>query len=221
MSQMNKVVRPAGSWLPWVVCLVAGALVGAWAYLTSQTQAEAPAAVSLAPPLSGAAGAQAGVQPDAGPGDVVALMSGQDTAAKALADQPDLPAVTGPVSTRPPYVSQMEWLMLQGVAQQHEAPERELTRMVNFLRFTKQVEWLQVQPRQGDAARRQALAQRLLAELPERISQGDMDQREATRLLDVLLQDLEPDAQARAARVQTEAQRLSQVRSPAPSAGVR
>jgi hypothetical protein len=117
--------------------------------------------------------------------------------------------LTGPVRERPAYVSRMEWSMLNGVAQQHLAPERELTRLVNFLRFTKKLEIYESLPAVQAAAKRMGLAEQLLAELPERVRQGEMDLNEADRLLSLMLPDAVPDVQARAQRAVDEKGKLA------------
>lgn len=137
------------------------------------------------------------------------VMAGQSAAAKALAAQPAIQPIDGPVTDRPAFVSPMEWMVLKGTVSQHPHPERELTRMVNFLRFTKQMELLETLPRTAEAQpRRQALANELLADLPQRLLNDEMPMKDLRETQAMLLQDAESDHERRQARAQIEARRL-------------
>ncbi len=141
---------------------------------------------------------------------VAAAIEGQKEAAQVVERQPDeLTPIVGKVKERPPYVSVMEWGMLKGVAEQHEKPDQELNHLVNYLRFTKKLELYQGLSSSLAPARRMALAEQLIQELPARLRQGDMDLREAQRLLAEMLQDAAPDAQARQQRSVTEQAKLT------------
>lgn len=145
---------------------------------------------------------------------VARLMRDQQEASEVVAGalsraSDALAPLTGPVTERPAYVSLMEWAMLQGVAQQNLNPEKELTRLVNFLRFTKKLEIYESLPAVQAAAKRMALAEQLLSELPERVRQGEMDLTEASRLLSLMLPDAVPDAQARTQRAADEQGKLA------------
>lgn len=137
------------------------------------------------------------------------LQERQQEAVKALEKQPGMTPIVGPVKERPEFISVMEWQMLKGVSQQAGDPDRELTRLVNFLRFNKQLELWEGMSQSPDKARRKELAEQLVAELPTRITQGEMDLTEAKRILGGLLNDAEPDAQARAKRAAAETARLA------------
>lgn len=142
--------------------------------------------------------------PSAGTGDgstdMAALKAELASAAMAI-DQVREPAPEGPVRTRPEYVSPMEWMVLQGVANQHANAEGELSRMVHFLRFNKQLERWEGLNAGGDPALRQALASALVTDLPARVRQGDLSASDARALLMRLLADAEPDATLREARL--------------------
>jgi len=142
--------------------------------------------------------------PSAGMGDgateLAALKAELNTAALAI-DQSSGAAPEGPVRERPDYVSPMEWMVLQGVANQHANAERELSRMVHFLRFNKQLERWEGLNAGGDPALRRALASALVTDLPTRVQQGDVAASDARTLLMRLLADAEPDVTLREARL--------------------
>ena len=147
------------------------------------------------------------------------LKSLQAAAAKEIERDPAMKPIVGPVTERPPFVSHMEWMMLKGAAEQHASPERELTRMVNFLRFTKQLELWQALPKGAqEQAKRQTLALQLLDDLPARLANGEMPLKDLRTLQAQLLEDAVPDAQERAKRAALEAQRLDKVAAQAASA---
>ena len=98
--------------------------------------------------------------------------------------------------------------MLNGVAQQHATPDQELTRLVNFVRFTKQLELWQSLANSGDMAKRKTLADELLADLPSRLVHGEMDLKEAQRTQATLLNDAVSDPAQRHQRAAKEAKRL-------------
>ena len=114
----------------------------------------------------------------------------------------------GEVTARPAFVSEMEWAMLKAVAQQHAAPDKELTRMVNFLRFTKQLELWEGLPKSADAATRQTLANALLADLPEHVRNGELALPDAQSKMRAFVQDAETTEPDRAHRIDAEAARL-------------
>lgn len=130
-------------------------------------------------------------------------------ASKALAQDPALTPLNGPITARPPYVSTMEWDMLKGLASQHAAPEQELTRLVNSLRFNKQFEVWEALPRtDANRAQRQTMAQALMADLPERVRHQDMGIQDAQKAMTALLTDVEPDEERRKVLAKDEGLRL-------------
>jgi hypothetical protein len=163
----------------------------------STTTAVAPAPATPTPSLK-----------DLNLGSATEVVAQQEHAAKELAQHPIAKPITGVVTERPSFVSPVEWLMMQGVAKQHAQPDQELTRMVNLLRFNKQLELWQDMPKSADAAERLALANQLLDELPQRVIHGDIDLPAAQKLQASLLIDAVPDTTKRRARAETEAQRL-------------
>ena len=138
-----------------------------------------------------------------------ALQFKQAEAARELDRQPGLPPMKGPITSRPSFVSELEWSMLTSLAQQHATPDKELTRLVNFLRFNKQLESWEALPKTADVAKRQALAAPLLDDLPQRVANEEIDLKTAQKTQLALLLDAEPDVQARAKRAALEAKRLT------------
>ena len=63
-------------------------------------------------------------------------------AALTLAGEPPL---AGKLTERPEFVSRIEWQILKAVAATQQNSEQELLRLVNYLRFSKQLEWWQSQ----------------------------------------------------------------------------
>ena len=80
------------------------------------------------------------------------------------------PAVA-PLTERPEYVSSPEWIILNGVALRHETPDLELVRLVNLLRFNKQMEALN---KATDDSVRIKLAEAILRQMPDRVSNNGM-----------------------------------------------
>lgn len=144
------------------------------------------------------------------------LVAKQQEAAKELEKTPGLPPITGPVRERPSFVSELEWQMLKGVTQQAGDPDKEMTRLVNFLRFNKQLELLEGMHNSPDKAKRKELADQLLQELPVRITNSEMDMKEATRIMNELLGDAELEPQARAKRATAESARLAKAEAAKP-----
>lgn len=136
------------------------------------------------------------------------LLAQQAAAAKAIENQPGLKPITGPIKERPAFVSETEWAMLKGIADQNAQPAAELTRLVNKLRFMKQLELWQSLEQSTDTAKRQLLAEQLLADLPQRVANADLDKPEAQKLQASLLKDAVSDEGARKKRAEVEARRL-------------
>lgn len=137
------------------------------------------------------------------------VQSQQKMAAQAAAQQLGQKPVSGPVSARPDFVSELEWQVLQGVADQAVARgldrEKEMTRLVNDLRFNKLLEqW----GASTVTATRHALAWQLLDELPAHVRGGELDHASARKLQQQLLADVLSDPEERAARAEQEAARL-------------
>lgn len=205
-----------GVWvLGGALALVAAAVV-AWQYgmVGGGAQDDPKAANTPAATPSGAlVPGQAASVPEL---DARELMTQTRQAAQAVAQAPVIAPVKGPVIERPDYVSVIEWMAMKSAAAQHPDPDRELTRMVNFLRFMRQQEVLEgLAP--NETAKRQELASALLQDLPERVSQGDIGLPEAHRMQDEWLAIVEPDLTRRAVLAQQEAARLPAAVAPAAS----
>src|SRR5690606_32133590 len=116
------------------------------------------------------------------PMDEATLEAGQRQAAAVLEKRPRVAIITGAVAQRPDFVSPLEWMMVKGAAQQHASPDHELTRLVNFLRFNKQLELWQSLEGSPDVARRAEAAEALLEDLPNRITAGEYRLAQAQQL---------------------------------------
>lgn len=136
------------------------------------------------------------------------LLAQQAVAAREIENQPSLKPITGPIKERPAFVSEIEWAMLKGVADQSAQPAAELTRLVNKLRFMKQLELWQSLEHSTDTAKRRVLAEQLLDDLPQRVANADLDKPEAQKLQASLLKDAVSDEGARKKRAEVEARRL-------------
>lgn len=192
-------------------CAIAVMLTLAW--WSQGTQHSPVGDVSAAQPAS-AALIRTPLQPQLEAGgtqqDMRVLVTQQAEAASHLTKHPGgVKPLEGPVTERPAFVSFMEWTMLQAVAKQHPTPERELTRMVNFLRFTKQLEAWEALPRSDSTlSQRELLANQLLQDLPHRVFHGDLSLKDAQDTQAQLLKDAVPDAEQRKVRARLEAERL-------------
>lgn len=157
-----------------------------------------------------AAPAPASVEPVSAnmPKDLPAAAAQQSAAVNEIKRQPVIKPITGEIKERPAFVSEMEWDMLKAVAQQHTTPDKELTRMVNFLRFTKQLELWESMPKSDDAAKRLTLANELLEDLPNRVRLGELELADAQGKMRTLVQDAELNDKDRARRLSAENARL-------------
>lgn len=176
------------------------------------TPAQSNTAAALA--AQGAAPSLAATEstlPAAIPKDLPAAAAQQTAAANEIKKQPVVKPITGEIKERPAFVSEMEWEMLKAVSQQHAAPEKELTRMVNFLRFTKQLELWEGMPKSEDPAKRQIVANELLEDLPNRVRNGELELADAQGKMRALVQDAEVSDKDRARRMTAENTRLSTV----------
>ncbi|MDI1261294.1 hypothetical protein [Aquabacterium sp.] len=142
------------------------------------------------------------------PSTEAGMLAQQLAAAQVVERSPGVAPIKGPVTERPEFVSEMEWQMLKGVAQQNATPDAELTRLVNKLRFMKQLELWQSMEHSNDLAKRQVLAEQLLDDIPQRVANADLDKPEAQKLQAALLKDAVSDEQARKKRAEVESRRL-------------
>ncbi|MFP1682957.1 hypothetical protein ACLD0W_10615 [Alloalcanivorax sp. C16-1] len=136
------------------------------------------------------------------------LVRQQEQAARAVEHQLGKPELSGPVSERPDFVSPMEWRVLKSVAAGNADSDRELTRLVNRIRFAKLREhWDKLQGG-NQADQRHAVARQLLDDIPRRVEQREMDRSQAQQLQQQLLADLISDPEQRRQRAAEEARRI-------------
>lgn len=140
--------------------------------------------------------------------DAQQVAAQQLEAASAAAKEVGAQPLTGRVAQRPPFVSIVEWSMLQSVAERSPNPDQTLTRLVNNLRFMKQLDLWRSLAQSTDTAQRKSVAEYLLKDLPERVKNGDMDLAGAKQLQGELLVDVVANPEERARRAELEAQRL-------------
>lgn len=111
---------------------------------------------------------------------------------------------------RPAFITAEEWSALQETLKDHPKREQEMARIVAYLRFQKEFESWQALRDSSDTAQRQALAQRLLEQIPTRVAQREVNAGEAVMLQAALLEDLVADPAQREQRLAQERQRLAQ-----------
>lgn len=211
MAQV-QVARSAGKQWFALLALIGGAMAAVlwwWSHRDDAAVSEPVTASAAAPEAAAPAQPVALVQQTAAmPTTEAGMLAQQAAAAQVVARAPAMKPITGPVTERPEFVSEMEWTMLKGVAQQNATPDAELTRLVNKLRFMKQLELWQSMEHSNDMAKRQLLAEQLLNDLPQRVANADLDKPEAQKLQASLLKDAVSDEQARKKRAEVESRRL-------------
>lgn len=200
---------PRASRIGWVAGV---ALIGALLLGLRVLAGPAPEVAAVTPVMNTATGDNSPATPTtdlaALPATPQAAVREQQDAARAAAAIAGQPPLRGPVTARPGFVSETEWQVLQAVARQKADHERELTRLVNSLRFNKQLELWRNAAALPQPAQRRVLGEQLLAELPEHVQQREMARPDAEKLQRELLAALEPDPAARQARITAEARRL-------------
>jgi hypothetical protein len=185
--------NPAKKWLPILGALTVAALAASWWARdhavspsgNAELSAPAPAAVTAAMP---AAVTPAPASPEQLQQAQQVLVE-QTVAAQELDKMAEWKPLKGPITERPQFASVMEWQMLKGVAERQPNAQAELTRLTNFLRYTKLLEKWQDLPANADAQQRQALAAQLSSELPQRVRNGEVDHADALRQLPAMLRD--------------------------------
>lgn len=116
----------------------------------------------------------------------------QKAAQQVVASQVVILPIEGTVRTRPDFISDMEWNMLQATAKTNPNPDSELNHLVNLLRFNKMVEQYQSTEMPLSPEDKQKLATQLLAELPNFVKTGDVGQSDARELKNQLTRDAKP-----------------------------
>jgi len=212
--------------LPVLAAAAIAAGMGIWWYQQANTPTSvtpiAPAISAPTPPspVAVATNTAPAALPDTAPPPQVVekLIEDQKQAAREVDAQPQLKPIKGPVTTRPAFLSEMEWSVFKTVSMQQADPDKALTALVNKVRFIKQLELLQDIPAAADNNKRRLLANELLDDLPQRLANEDYDLAGALKLQTELLQDAEPEAKARAKRATKEARRLEQAHAPKDAA---
>ncbi|MBC7751835.1 MAG: hypothetical protein H7Z73_08980 [Candidatus Saccharibacteria bacterium] len=137
--------------------------------------------------------------------DIIIQQSQSVTAAaQAISTKP----IEGIISGRPDFISEIEWQSLRLVAQRNQNPAQELTRLVSNMRFNKQMEIWQSLANSADQTQRHALANQLLNDIPNAVSNQAIDQIEAQRSQSELVTDLIKDPNTRKNRIAKEALRI-------------
>lgn len=186
---------------PLLVALVAGAALFWWPLSDSPEATHGPSPDTAATPGDTARTEEGGEQyPE--------LTRQQEQAARAVEHQLGEPELSGPVTERPDFVSPMEWRVLKSVAAGKADSDRELTRLVNRIRFAKLREHWDTLKGSDQADRRHAIARQLLEDIPQRVDQQEMDKSQAQQLQQQLLADLISDPEKRRQRAQEEAERI-------------
>ena len=136
--------------------------------------------------------------------DIIKMQMVAETAAIAAVE---LEPVVAPLTERPEYVSSPEWIILNGVASRHETPDLELVRLVNLLRFNKQMEALN---KATDDSVRIKLAEAILRQMPDRVSNKEMSIEKAQSIQLSLINTLYTDPEQVRERAAEEAERIGE-----------
>lgn len=116
--------------------------------------------------------------------------------------------IESPVSSRPKFISPLEWEILRRVSGNEENPEKSLANYINHVRFAKQEElWEQLIDTE-DAGKRHAVAEQLLVNIPSRVKNNNISVQQAQRLQVTLLRDLIDDPDQRRSRISEEADKI-------------
>jgi|DeeseametaMP0747_FD_contig_71_951160_length_5335_multi_4_in_0_out_0_4 hypothetical protein len=134
--------------------------------------------------------------------DIIKMQMVAETAAIAAVE---LEPAVAPLTERPEYVSSPEWIILNGVASRHETPDLELVRLVNLLRFNKQMEALN---KATDDSVRIKLAEAILRQMPDRVSNKEMSIEKAQSIQLSLINTLYTDPEQVRERAAEEAERI-------------
>lgn len=132
----------------------------------------------------------------------------QEEAMQAALATDNKSAPAGPITQRPGYVSPLEWQILKSVAREHPDSEAELTRLVQYLRFSKQLESWQ-SPTQGMTEQQhEQLGWQLLTAIPHHVQQQNLSAHHAHEVQTLLLEHLIDDEAERRQYLRKEATRI-------------
>jgi len=109
------------------------------------------------------------------------------------------------LDSRPDFVSPAEWLMLRAVAGRNAEPEQELLRLVNLLRFNKQLEALEIA---SDEREKEQLSEAVLSRIPQRIENQEMSVEKAQRIQLRIISAMYEDEDRIRSRAAEEARRI-------------
>lgn len=112
---------------------------------------------------------------------------------------------------RPADFSTEEWGALKDAVSKKADGEKELQRITTYLRFQRGFEQWQALQESGDKAQRHELANRLIEQLPDRLSNMEMTTGEGLMVCAALLADLEPDEAVRQQKMEGCKSRLEAV----------
>lgn len=99
-----------------------------------------------------------------------------------ITENPLLSPIQGKVSSKPEYISQIEWDMLTAAAQNSSNTDKTLAQLVNSLRFNKMLEYWQTLNTSKISNIDQKLVEQLLIEIPEHFKQGELSKENAYQL---------------------------------------
>lgn len=209
--------------MPLLIATAVAAAVGIWWYQqsitpTAVTEVTPTSAVTSAPNMASSMASTAS-QDLTQTQSVSQMELAQKESAKGIEQEPRIEPIKGTISERPAFMSEMEWNIVKAVAQQQPDPDKALTDLTNKVRFTKQLEVWQDLSATADPAKRKVLANELLEDLPQRVTNEDMDLPGAQKLQGELLLDAEPDVTARTKRAAKEAKRLEKAVPPKTAQG--
>ena len=136
------------------------------------------------------------------------LVEQQHIAARQALQQIGKDEYQGEITTRPDFISPIEWQVLQNVAAGHESPIQELTRLTNRLRFAKLREKWDDAVNNDDRRLRDALGNQLLHDLPHRVDNHEIDQQQAQQFQTQILAIIIDDQEERQHRAALEAERI-------------
>lgn len=121
------------------------------------------------------------------------------SAAEALRNLSAPPAVLD--DGRPSDFSPEDWKNLKDTVGKAPNGAKEMLRVANYLRFQRAFTQWQELSEHGTPEQRRPLAQKLLETVPERLKQSEVTMGEALMLAAVLYNDIEPDENARTAKL--------------------
>ncbi|MFT3856525.1 MAG: hypothetical protein QM742_03085 [Aquabacterium sp.] len=115
---------------------------------------------------------------------------------------------------RPSDVSPDDWNTLKAALAKQNAPKGEAERIVSYLRYQKSFENWQQLDQEKDAQKRRLMAQRLLAEIPERMGKGEFSAIEGQMMSAVLLTETTSDEGERTRIIEDWQRKLAEIASP-------